>query len=275
MIFEYLDESLWPAADAIILHYQQKGFRVKVEKPLNEADNYRPTLIFEKRSYITEVVEIKQEYKVDRTLSEFVQKCLAEQRPVKIWVCVPDIEGNEPSMTVKNETLFHQNGIGRYHFDGNQIEEMQIAVECHLRFVLPPGPVLPNQRDILSAIGKFNGGNRVDGVRDIGELLEAAITDLGVYAHRKNRFSRCPSITDFTDKDFDGQVRKLGEGTGGIRILEPNTVTDIISAKNTRNLSHHPRDVRQKRQLDEQAKAKMSESIRLLRELSRIKNGIR
>jgi len=275
MSFDLLDYTLWPAAEAVALHYKRRGFRKKIERPMQQDDNYRPTLIFEKRLFTVEVVEIKREFRIDKTLYDFIQQCLAQQRPVKIWICVPDDEGNEPSIQVSEEKKFREKGVGRYYFDGSVVTEVQPAVECHLRFALPPGPKLIQQNRVNLAINKFNSGDRIGGIRDLGELLEEAVTNLGVHAKRKGKFTMVKNIDVFTDADFEGQIIKLGAGAAGIRLLEPAMVTDVRAAKNTRNLSSHPRDRRKQRQLEEQYKTKMGESIRLLREIERIKQAIR
>lgn len=277
MTFEYLDTDLWPAAEAVISNYKKKRYLLKKEKPLKETDSYRPSLIFGKRLSITEVVEIKSEYKIDGPFESFIQQCIAEQRPIKIWVCVPNNdEGDEPSIQVNEERKFRELGVGRFHYDGNEPKIMSQAVECHLRFVLPPGPRLVRYEQINEAINKFNEGRRIDAIRDMGELLEAAVTDLGICAAKKSgKFTLLGSATKFKEQDFEGKINKLGAGEAGVRVIEPVLKADLIASKNTRNLSDHPRNRVKRRELEEQCLAKMGEGVRLLRALARIKSQIR
>jgi hypothetical protein len=273
--FSYLSEILWPAADALILKYKANGFHAKREQPIQKADEYRPTLIFEKRFAITEIVEIKQEYRIDGPLFDFIQKCLAEQRPVKIWICVSKHKDDEdPSIQVIEEKKFKSTGVGRYYYDNGGLSVLQDAVEFHLRVVLPPGIRLNEQKQIDNAIKKFNEGGRVDAIRDCGELLEDAVTKLGIYAINKGKLTSI-NAQDFNQLDFEKKIDRLNIGAAGVRIIEEPMKIDLKAVKNTRNLSDHPRDRMKQKSFEEQCLSKMQESIRLLRDLERIKQSLR
>ena len=273
--FSYLSETLWPVADALITEYQRNGFHTKREQPMQEDDEYRPTLTFEKRFATTEIIEIKQEYRIDGPLSDFIQRCLGEQRQVKIWVCVSKQEDDEdPSIHVNEEKKFKNTGVGRYYYDTYKLSILQPAVEFHLRVVLSPGMRLNKQKQVDDSIKKFNSGGRVDAIRDCGELLEDAVTKLGVHAINKGKLTSI-NVQEFEDLSFDSKIDRLHMGAPGIRIIDDLTRTDLKALKNTRNLSEHPRDKRKQRSLEEQCLAKMQESIRLLREIERVKQSVR
>ena len=271
MKFEYLSRDLWPIAKKVALYFKKRHYSIKAENPVGDAYRFAPTLVCRRR-WETVVVEVRPAPSIDGPLKDFILAALGRREEVTVHVSLPreTSSGEEIALPVSFLDSLEQLGVGLLLVSQDEVTEHRKGAKCSLRFSIPQGRSLGKHKEnVGNAVRKFNRGDTVDGLRDLTEIVEAAVEDLATRAAVRRVI--IPTEEDVANMDFEGMINVLGapqwQGHPQHRILDEYLKNDLRSFKGARNLGHHPRTKKEQKQLENQLLERTEASVRLLREL--------
>lgn len=280
MKFEILNKELWPIAKSITDFYRKRGItKFKIEKSLNDTYRFRPTIFFKKRNGLI-VIEVTNKPVFQEYFEGFVKDCLVTRENFEIYMAFPSmIENEEVSFTPCFLSQVKKYGVGIILVDNNNTIIHTKAVKCFLR--ITPNElvaVIYNKSRILQIVDKFNVGQHIDAIRDITELVEKVVLVLALKAAQKRKIIPCVKEIE-TKFDFEGLINLMSapnwkDNKGQIkpqkRYFDENLKNDLKSYKGARNLSHHPRNSREEKILEQQLLERMRMGIRLVQYVCKI-----
>ncbi|MFA5164298.1 MAG: hypothetical protein WC481_01870 [Candidatus Omnitrophota bacterium] len=241
-----------------------------IEKPFDRAASFRPTLICKKGNENI-AIEIRNDPVFSEYFEDFVKDCLAERRPVKVYLAMPSILGEEEiALTHSFMSKANGYGVGVFLVHEKEVIEYIKSVKCNMR--IGPNDCIISSRGkdkILPIISRFNKGEPIDAIRDITELVENLVDNLAKKASKKRKV--VPRIKEVTDMNFETKINLLSasdwHGKHQKKHFNEDFKSDLKSFKGARNLSHHPRDKVLSKKLEQQLIERMLMGTRLSNDL--------
>ncbi len=273
--FQFLDQALWPSAKAVAQYFIRQGYaKILCEKSFSEGYDFRPTLQFFNKGELI-IVEITHRAQFHDYFEEFIKTCLIARAEVKCFIAMPAFIGeDETPLTRSYLNKLKQYGVGLLLDDNGVIDEQRSAVKCNVRINLSERERgQKHRKQIDTILQKFNEGDFIDAIRDITELFECVVTELCGKAAKAGQINL--TNADVDELELEGKINVLStsvyKGRSQKKYFDVTLNADSRSYKGTRNLSHHPRNAAQRKQLETQLIERLLMGIRLVKEVSSLR----
>lgn len=275
MRFELTPVEAQRPALAVVRHLRKRDMKVKIERtPWPEAP-YRTTLVGS-RGGLHILVEAQGTLSYGRVLKELVTWLAAKRHYAEFYVATMSDAVLQAGVLEE----MRRDGLGLLVVDdAGIVSESQKARNPAL--IVTPEPTLrfgDFKPEVAAAIQKFNETNRKDGLRDMCELVERLVEELGVAACKKG-WLKIPE-GQFKAKDWASQINELARleafHPGHKPLLSAALKDDLHSFRGARNLVDHPaRTRRENKKREMQFAERMMQGPRLVAELASLKRKIR
>ncbi len=175
MDFRYLSEQLRPVASAAARFFKNSWgvSKFKVEEPIDERVEHRPTLHGVTRDYHYLCVEVS-ENPYPPGLDSFVLDCRDHFLPVRLFVALP--AGSKGADYTRDLGRARDRGVGVLEVSGRRVKKLHDSLSLSLAGVRPieVGKAPPKYRFALSqAESTFRGGNPSKGCSELHDEIEA------------------------------------------------------------------------------------------------------
>jgi hypothetical protein len=274
MKFVITPEEAQRPALAVMKYLRNRGMQVYAEKTAWADAPYRTTLVASKGA-LRVLVEAQRTLSYSRALKELVSWIGARRHYAQFYIATV----NEAVLQAGVLAELRKDGVGLFIVDeADAVTEHEKARNPAL--LVTPDPTLRYgnyEAEVKAAVRKFNETNRKDGLRDMCELVERAVTELGVTACRRSRL-KMPAET-FQAKDLAGKINELARAEAYhseyTPVVTPELKDDLHSFRTARNLVDHPAHGRRENARREMQFAdRMAMGPRLLAQLVSLKRTV-
>jgi hypothetical protein len=266
MKYELAPEEAQPVANVIATYWRRLRFNVRWGVPLKNAP-YCTTLLAEKRE-LQCLVEAQGSLGYGRSIQDLARWLAANNEYAELYLATT----SESDMQAGLLTELKKDGVGIILVDDKKsVSIYQKAINHAL--VVTPEPTLRYgnyKQDVQNAVNKFNMVDRMDGLRDMCELVEELTEKLALKAVSRSYLNiDKPGIEK---KDWSEQINLLASRdayTSGHQPIVADTLkTDLHSFRGARNLfDHKVRTKREEYKRQRQFAERMMMGPRLVTEL--------
>lgn len=265
-----------PTALLVRRHYLRRGYRVRVETAAWGDAPYRTTLLCEGRGERI-LIECQGKLSYHGPLRNLREYLVEQRRPAELNIAVRASEDVSISPIALRE--IERDGVGLLLVDPNGAITPS-STPCNWAFFIAPDPNLRfggNRRKVEECFHKYNRVNRLDGLRDLSNLVEGETRRLGELASRKGVFGTRPLRIDKID--WSDLINTLASQKATVGLTKPliddPLKNDLHSFRGGRNLADHPvRTHTEARRLANQFHDRMSLGARLVAELDSIRRSL-
>lgn len=269
MTFIFTAEDIQSLALLTIKLYKKEGYGVKVERPFEEDAPYRSTLVATNRQGNV-LIEVQVKLNYHSGLEELARWINNKRKNCELYICVSVDTPISPSQLAQ----IKKDGVGIFSIDDNGRRYI-IQKASNPSLIINIDPTLNFGKfytAVTQAVKKFNEVDRKDGLRDLCEVFELAVEEVGVKMCRKGKFKTLTE-EDYRKKDLSNKINLLATNdayTSGSAPIDDTLKTDLHAFRNARNLFDHKvkRSEEKRRQL--QCHDKMVLGARLIHELDRL-----
>lgn len=276
MSFIFTSEDAQPTATRIITCLRRAGYRIEIEKALDENAPYRTTLIVRKNRHAIYLIDVHPELRYTQSIRELNLFLAKERKNCELYIALD----SNTKLAATMLTQLKKDGIGVLIIDeNNKLDFHQKAKNFSL--VVKPDPNLTFgsfSGQVWAAVQKFNDVDRKDGLRDLCEVFESAIEGLGLKLCKEKKFKTLTE-EEFKRKDLIERIDVLSADNAyqsGSVAVDYILKADLHSFRNARNLVDHPsrtnaEEIRRQAQYAD----KMMMGPRLIHEIEKIRRSIR
>ena len=222
-------------------HFLRQHFKVETDRPAWPDAPYRTSLLCRRRSEL-KLIECQARLDYHHALKSFHHYLFEHRLPAELYISVATSDEVTISATALKET--DQDGVGLILIDGRgQVTVSKKA--CDWAYFAAPDPTLKfgSLRALVeAAFVKYNRVDRVDGMRDLSNMVEGETRRLARVARTKGWFGS--KAIDLDAKDWNGVINLLGSHDASLPGLGPvineGFKNDLHSFRGGRNLVDHP-----------------------------------
>ena len=276
MVSKATSEEVQSIINRLVQHYKSRKYKILLEKPLHQDSPYRTSIILSKNDEIPILIEAQTKLYYHEGLRSLIEYNLRNRENCEVYIAVysTSILPAEHISKIKRE------GVGLIFLEENN-EIATINQAKNFSLIVTPDPNLifgKYSLQVKGSIHKFNEVNRKDGLRDLFEVFESSVEDLGVKAIGKNKFLSLNEL-GFKKKDLNGRIDILGADDAyrsSQAIVDGILKTDLHSFRNARNLcDHRVRSKKEEYRRQIQFPDKMMLGCRLIHELVELTKKIK
>lgn len=257
--------------------YGSKKYKIYSEKPLEPDSPYRTTLII-RRNYETPIlIEVQTKLYYHLGLKDLINYNIRNRKNCEVYIA---LDSNSTLPSAEQLAKVKKDGVGLTILgEDNNIEIMNKAKNFSL--IVTPDPNLnfgKYSTQVKDSINKFNEIDRKDGLRDLCEVFESVIEELGIKLIKKDKFLSL-NESGFKAKNLSDRINILATDNAyksKRAIIDEILKIDLHSFRNGRNLCDHKTKTKKeeyRRQI--QFPDKMMLGCRLIHELRKIIQRIR
>lgn len=256
--------------------YLKRGFSVKAETAAWSDAPYRTTLLCERKGDRV-LVECQGALDYHRALKGLQEVLSRERRPAELYIAVQ----TSPEASISSVSLreMEKDGVGLLLVDqdGSVVTSSRA---CNWAFFATPEPTLKFgvlRKKVEECFQKYNRVNRLDGMRDLSNLVEGETRRLGELAQRRGAFGGKPIKLDKMDWSnlIDTLASKKAAAPSYGPVIDVTLKNDLHSFRGGRNLADHPvRNQEEARRLAIQFHDRMSLGARLIAELDSVRRSL-
>lgn len=275
MRFEYTPQELQPLAELVANEFQSRGYRIRVERALEE-DSPLCTTVLASKGHESVLLEIQTKAVVSSALVKLATWLNHERKFACVYIAMPS-DHEIPGGVVRDLKRY---GIGLLLVeDDGRVHEVQRAQTYALLVPqTPPVPLGKKKVAVVSMCRRFNDGDRKDALRDLFELVEGETDKLAKKAASKEWITK--SEEHVASRDWSTKINYLASSSLTAQskpvLINSKLKDDLHSFRGARNLLDHAASgvrAANKRQL--QFQERMIQGPRLLSELLTLQRKVR
>jgi len=275
MDFFITSEEAQPCAGRLYTHLRALNKKVSVERAPWDDAPYRTTL-FTKSGSEYVLYEVQGSLEFHLRLREFAHWIAANRRCAELFL----VTQSGSATAVELFSQLKKCGVGLMLLNDQDQFELSLQPR-NPAYVVTPDPSLrfgDIASDVSNCVAKFNDGHRMDGLRDLCELVERETERVLIAAVRRS----WSTLTEaqVRGKDWSDQINALASvgivPSGSSALIDSRLRDDLQSFRGARNLFDHKartkrEDSRRRRQFME----RMMMGTRLISELATLRRRIR
>ena len=275
MNFLITPEEALPCAEKLLEHLRGKGGKLFVEQAAWDDSPYRTTL-YRTAGEELSFYEAQGHLSFHSRLQNFAQWLAAHRYSAELYLVAE--EGAATTAQLFIELQRHGVGLMLLRADG--------SFDCSILARNPALQVTPDPAlrleaknpEVMACVGKFNNGQRKDGLRDLCEMVERETETVLVKAVKKGWITLTEA--DVLSRDWSGQINALGSSNimieGRNSLVDSKLKDDLHSFRGARNLvDHKVRSKREEQRRQRQFAERMLMGTRLMFELTELRRRIR
>jgi len=273
MTFKLTPEEAQPLVNRIAKFYIKKGHVVKIEKPISFNAPYTPTIIA-KKNHLQILIEVQSRLNYSDSIKSLAGWMAINRMCCELYLALEF----DAVLSGAHLSESRKDGVGILLVKDKDVESYQKAKNHALIVNLDPSFKFGKFASAVhQSIKKFNEVDRKDGLRDLCEIFETAIEELGLKLCKKNKFKSLDE-KGFKRKTLEEQINILSTNNAylsGIAMIEESLKTDLHSFRNARNLLDHKVSKSNELKRLRLCVDKMLQGARLIDDLEKLKRQVR